>query len=463
MIIEYTGLFLYIGIFTLSNFTSLFLNFLILPLYTYYLSTEEYGTIDLVNTLIQLLFPVFSITIVDAVLRYSISDKESLDDCFGIGIKIIGIGCIPLVTGGIIVNYFIRNNVFVICFILIYIVQAFNSLFSAFAKAINKTKQMALITTVTSLAILSLNVLFVAFFKKGIIGYWISTILGNFIGIFLYVPLCRIDKHFQTLKNPVNKLLAKKMVTYSLPLIPNALFWWLNSSLDRWTLTLITSMSLVGLYSCANKLPSVLTTINTIFSQAWNLSLFQSRNDNERKVFFEETYQIYNEVMFCCTIGIIWLCKFAATFMFSKDFYQAWVYVPVLTFGVYINSLNSFLGSMFTAGNQTKIIFSTTLVGSIINLVLNFPLVFLCQGMGAAVATLISYDVVWIMRVYKIKCKFNIDINWKSTIIKIIILLCECIIVIMGTLSIVVSAFVISYCSIFCIKNLKLLIKTIKK
>ena len=127
-------------------------------------------------------------------MRYSISDKESLDDCFGIGIKIIGIGCIPLVTGGIIVNYFIRNNVFVICFILIYIVQAFNSLFSAFAKAINKTKQMALITTVTSLAILSLNVLFVAFFKKGIIGYWISTILGNFIGIFLYVPLCRIDR-----------------------------------------------------------------------------------------------------------------------------------------------------------------------------------------------------------------------------------------------------------------------------
>lgn len=460
---EYKRLFQNIGIFTLANFTSRFLNFLILPLYTHYLSTEEYGIIDLVNTLIQLLFPIFSITIVDAVLRYAISDQDNKDDCFGIGIKIIIIGCFPIIIGGIVINYFIRNSVLVICFIFIYIVQAFNSLFSAFAKAINKTKQMALITTVTSLIILSFNVLFVAFLQKGIVGYWISTILGNLVGIFLYVPLCRIDNHFKKLKNPMNKSLAKKMITYSFPLIPNALFWWINSSLDRWTLTLITSMSLVGLYSCANKLPSILSIINTIFYQAWNLSLIQNENNKKRKVFFENTYQMYNELIFCCTIGIIWLCKFAAKFMFSNDFYQAWIYVPVLTFGVYINSLNSFLGSLFTAENQTNIIFFTTLTGSIANLVLNFPLVFLWKGMGAAIATLISYGIVWVMRAYKIKYTFNVNINWKLTIIQTIVLFIQCIIIMKNILWYITTIFVICYCLIFCIKNGKLLFKTIKK
>lgn len=460
---EYKGLLQNIGVFTLANFTSRFLSFLILPLYTYYLSTEEYGTIDLINTLIQLLFPIFSVTIVDAVLRYAISDKEHADDYFGIGVKIIGIGCIPLIICGIIANCFIRNNTLIICFILIYITQSFNSLFSAFAKAIDKTKQMAFIATVTSFTILSLNVLFVAFLQKGIIGYWTSTILGNLIGIFLYIPLCRMDEHFEILKKTINKSLTKEMLIYSLPLIPNALFWWLNSSLDRWTLTLITSMSLVGLYSCANKLPSVLSTINTVFNQAWNLSLFQSENVDKRKDFFENTYKIYNEIMFCCTIGIIWLCKWAATYMFSKDFYQAWIYVPTLTFGVYVNSLNSFLGSMFTAGKQTKIIFSTTLVGSITNLMLNFPLVFLWQGMGAAIATLISYSIVWAIRVYKIKCNFNIHIDFKLTIVQIIMLIMECIIVIKDMLWPVTTVFVICYCFIFYVKNKTILLKLIKK
>lgn len=73
---KYIDLIRNIGIFTIANFTSRILSFLILPLYTYYLSTEEFGTIDLVSTLIQLAFPFFSLAITDAAMRFGLSAPE---------------------------------------------------------------------------------------------------------------------------------------------------------------------------------------------------------------------------------------------------------------------------------------------------------------------------------------------------------------------------------------------------
>ena len=412
---SYKGLLQNVGIFALANFTSRFLSFLILPLYTYYLSTEDYGVIDLVNTAIQLLYPIFSISIVDAVLRFAISNQHDSKQYFNIGIKVIVLGLIPLTLISFIVNIFLNDPILIVCMLLIYILQAFNSLFAAYTKAIDKTKQMAVITTITSFCILTLNVLFIAVFRLGVIGYWVSTIIGNLIGVVLYIIVCKLSRYI-SLKGSLNKEYLSEMLTYSIPLIPNSLFWWINTSLDKWTLTLMTSMSVVGLYSVANKIPSILSTINGVFNQAWNLSLFQNEDEEETGRFFKNTYEFYNEIMFCCTIGIMWLCKIVGTFMFAKDFYQAWIFIPILTYGVYINSLNGFLGTMFTAKKHTKIIFTTTCVGSIVNIVLNFPFVYLWGGLGAGLATLLSYLSVWTIRFRKVKNNYGVSLNSKTAI-----------------------------------------------
>lgn len=440
------GLLKNVGVFALASFTSRFLSFLFLPLYTAFLSTAEYGTIDLVNTIIQLLFPVLSLTIVDAVLRFAISGDNSPSECFSVGIKTIFLGSIALLFVLPIANLFIRNPILLAYFYIIYFVQALNSLFASFSKATSKTKEMAIITTLTSFVILALNVLFIAVFKWGINGYWTSTIIGNVVGILLYLIICKIHTYINWKEH--NSELLKDMLVYSVPLIPNALFWWINSSLDRWTLTLMTSMSVVGLYSCANKLPSILSTINSIFSQAWNLSLFQD-NPKERVRFFERTYEVYNEIMFCCAIGIIWLSKVVATFMFSKDFFDAWIFVPVLTFGVYINSLNSFFGSMFTANKETKTIFSTTLVGSLINIVLNFLMVYLWGAMGAGIATLISYFSVWVIRCYRLRKYYDVSINLKWFAVQMTFIVMETVFVSLDKIWWIISLLVIAYISYF--------------
>ena len=62
-------------LFTINSFGSKLISFLLVPLYTYVLSTNDYGTADLITSTVQLLVPVLTLNIQDAVLRFSL-DKE---------------------------------------------------------------------------------------------------------------------------------------------------------------------------------------------------------------------------------------------------------------------------------------------------------------------------------------------------------------------------------------------------
>lgn len=460
---DYKNLLKNVGVFTIANFTTKILNFLILPLYTYYLTTEQYGTIDLVMTTISLLFPVFSLSIVDAVLRFGIENGKNKNIFFSFGFKIICIGTLILGVLVSIAHLFISDSYLLIVFVVVFFFQGLNQLFGAFAKVLNRTKEMALITTLISGITLVLNVLLIAVFKKGIRGYWLAMIFANIIGSIVYFLWLRLYRYINYDKSYHNKKILYSMLVYAIPLIPNSLFWWINSSLDRWTLTIMTSLSAVGLYSCANKLPSLISSINSIFSQAWNLSLFQSKNDEDRKCFFGEIYYFYNETMFCISIVIIMLAKFIAKIMFSKEFYLAWNLVAVLTMGVYYNSLNSFIGSLFTAGKKTKEIFITTSLGSAINLVCNFLFVYLIGVPGAAVSTLVSYIIVWIARVKKAEKIFKINIDKSKAILQFCILGTLTMLMIMDKMWGLVLAVVVIYCMIYIVHILKKIHVVLKK
>ena len=62
--------------FTISTFIPKAISFFLVPLYTNYLTTAEYGIADLVSTTVSLLVPILTLDINDAVMRYTIEDKD---------------------------------------------------------------------------------------------------------------------------------------------------------------------------------------------------------------------------------------------------------------------------------------------------------------------------------------------------------------------------------------------------
>ena len=154
---NYKNLLQNLGIFSVANLSTKILNFLILPLYTFYLTTEQYGTVDLVTTTIGLLFPILSLSIVDAVLRFGLEGNNDKEDIFAIGLKLVLMGTFVLAIGATVARLFVDDVVLLCSFVLIYFFQAINQLFGVIAKVINKTKEMAMISTVVSASILEIG------------------------------------------------------------------------------------------------------------------------------------------------------------------------------------------------------------------------------------------------------------------------------------------------------------------
>ena len=444
-------LFKNIGFFSIAQLVTRAISFLLLPLYTAYLSTAEYGTIDLVTTLIQLLLPVFTLSIADAVLRFGISENERADQILKIGIRQINIGILPVML--ICIGYMIFTKDIILCAFLIflYIEEGHISLYANFSKATGRTRQMTMISILVSAITIGINVIMIAILKLGLKGYFYALLIGDGAGIILYYYMCDLKNYTGEMNTAFSPELKKKMLSYSIPLIPNSLFWWINSCLDRWALMLISGVPVVGIYSVAYKIPSIIAVVNGIFMQAWNISLFQNKEEG-RKEYFKKVYNHYIEVSFCSTIIIITLSKIIARFGFSGDFFDAWKLIPLLAVAVFFNSTNAFLGSMFTSNNDNKKIFSTTLVGAVINCLLNYPLIILWGSYGAAAATTISCFVVYIIRVIVITRRYGVPFSVAEMMIKVLVLIALTALTMLDSIWIAVFSITGIYCLFYIMK-----------
>lgn len=81
-----------VKLFTISSFGQKILSFLLVPLYTSYLNTQEYGIIDLVATTINIIIPIFSLNIAEGIMRFTLEEKNS-KDYLAYGILVAEKGC----------------------------------------------------------------------------------------------------------------------------------------------------------------------------------------------------------------------------------------------------------------------------------------------------------------------------------------------------------------------------------
>ena len=76
-------------LFTISSFGAKLISFLLVPLYTHVLSTTDYGQVDLMSTTVQLLIPILTLNIQDAILRFALDEEYDSEKVIGVGIKVI--------------------------------------------------------------------------------------------------------------------------------------------------------------------------------------------------------------------------------------------------------------------------------------------------------------------------------------------------------------------------------------
>lgn len=430
-------LFKNIAVLTIGNLSTKLLTILLIPLYTFALTTSEYGTYDLINISIGLIVPIFTLNIMEGIFRFALDTTIDKKELIGIGIKyfiysLLGVGIVLWINYlfGIIPIF----NQYALFFFLMFALNGLLGILTSIAKGFEKLAVIAISGIVSSIVMISLNIVFLLVFKWGLTGYFLANILGmasQCLYIAVSIRLWRyISNPFRRSKNKKN--LEKEVTHYSTPLIANSIGWWVNNVSDRYIVTGFCGVAANGVYSLAYKLPSVLNVLSSIFNQAWNLSAIKDFDENDQEGFFSKTYSNYNCVMVLICSSMIIADKIIAKLFFANDFYVAWQYVPFLIIASFFGALAGYIGGIFSAVKRSDIYAKSTVIGAVINVILNIILVYSIGVQGAAIATVISYIVVWAIRYIELKNFMNIRINLKRDLFSYILLIMQAIILIIS-------------------------------
>lgn len=412
-----------VGLFTISEFASKFITFFMLPLYTYYLSTEEYAVIDLIQVTQNLIIPVVTLSVADAVLRFAFDRNENTGEVFSLGVWITAVASVLVVIGCLVGSGSEIVGQYLWWIVWSMITMMFSNLLSNFARAIDKVQAITVSSIITTAIVAGSNVLLVAYLKMGVAGYLCALVLGNAFKCLYLAVACRTWGyiHFCSLRKDT----LVRMLKYSLPLIPNSMFWWVNSSINKYFLTGLTTLAQVGLYSAASKIPAMGNIIANVFNSAWRMSAIKEVDSEDKNSFFEMIYELYTFTLAVIVLGITVFVKLLALILFSKDFYDAWIVVPFLMLGFYFDSINAFIGNLFVGAKITKVLFTTTVVGAVANVALNAALIPSFGIIGAAIATTFSNMVIFFVRRKRAKewLQFSPSLKKQGPVVAVMVIL----------------------------------------
>ncbi|MFS1008013.1 polysaccharide biosynthesis C-terminal domain-containing protein [Enterococcus casseliflavus] len=410
------------AIFAIGNFGSKLLLLILVPFYTYHLSTSEYGKADLISTTINMLLPLVSLSIQEATLRFSINESVFLQKKVLVNSVIATLlSSFLFLTILVIVNFFIKVDYMQFVF-LILILQAFQNVFAQFLRATGKIKIYALNGILLTLVLAASNIVLLRFFQMGIDGYLLSIIVANSISVLFMLSIIHLD----AFKFHVFDLtLLKSMLVYTIPLIPNAFMWWLMNASSRYFIAFFLGASVNGLFAVASKIPSVLSMIQTIFFQAWQLSAIDEIDSDNKSIFYSSIFKWLSGIMIIATSVILLFLKNIMNVIVEQSFFDAWQAVPFLLISLIFSSYSSFFGTFYIAAKKTKGIMTTSLYGAVISIVGNLVFISSLGLMGAGISTSISFLFIWILRIKETQDFVNVAVPIKILLVSFILLIIQ--------------------------------------
>lgn len=398
------------AIFAIANFGSKILKFLIVPFYTYYLTTSEFGTADTIITTANLFLPIIILAIHESTLRYAMKKEIASTKVFTNSFLILIIATFVFPIFYWIFLFIPLFQGLWTTFYILLIVAAGNNILLNFSRGIGKSYTFALGGIIHTISLLALNVLLLIVLKKGIDGYLWSYIGAYAISnIYLWIAL----KAHKLIKiRLLDSTLLKQMLSYSIPLIPSAIMWWIMNAADRYIITAFLGISATGVFSVAHKIPTIITMLYSIFQQAWQISAIEEKDSKEATHFYTKVYDSVTRGLFWITSIIFLFLSPLIKHVVSNDFEAAWEYIPFLMLSAVFSSMAGFLGVNYAASEKTKGSVKTASIGALVNLILSLILTPIIGMNGTGLATLIGFFILWIIRVQDTKKIMPIQQNY---------------------------------------------------
>lgn len=387
------------------------ITFFLLPVYTAVLSNEEYGVVDLLNTLTSLLLPIATLQIEQGIFRYLLDCRENKEKQTTL---ITTVSKFILVQSAICILIFLCASPFIHneykYFLMANLLMGILSSISLqICRGLGDNKTYAVGSFITGALTVILNVIFIVAFKWGAYGMLIATAISNLLcAIYVFVKK-KIYKYIDIKQNDKN--LLKDIIKYSVPLIPNMISWWIVSASDRTIISAVIGVAQNGIYSAANKFSGIYSTLYSVFNLTWTESASININSEDRDEFFSKIFDFIVRFFGSLCLGTIAVMPFVFGILVNEKFAESYYQIPILILGSVFNILVSFLGSVYVAKKLTKEIAKTSIIAAIINIVVNIALINQIGLYAASISTVIAYLAMFIYRWIDVKKYVSIKTN----------------------------------------------------
>ena len=401
------------AIYFAGNILSKLVAFFLLPLYTIYISPEQYGEYDLVLTFINLVAPVAFFQIWDGMFRYSFDSDKTTDKYKvinnGIVVFAAGIVLYILLFGILYHFYHFQYWLDAIIYGLLFAVQY---VFSFAARIFLNNVLFVSSGIVNTLITAIVNVVLIVTFKWDVRSLYVAASIGCVLQIIMIEAKLKLVSHFRLVD--IEKSVCKQLLQFSFPLCLATISYWLLSGFTRVSIVNNLGASENGQFAVASRFASIITIIVNVFQFAWNEIAYLMSNDLNRKQKYSESINLLFKTIVLGSAILCLIIKPVYPYMIDSKYASALILVPVTIIGVAFNSMAGFLGTFFMAEKKTNHILYTTLCVAALNCSAYYLFIQKWALMGAASILTISFLILMILRLIILSRKFDVQFDYRN-------------------------------------------------
>ena len=404
------------------------ISFLLLPLYTAFLTKKEYGIVDLIQTYVALFVPLITLELEMSVFRYLIDlrgKEKDTNKLISSNFFVLFVSLFLFTIIYFIVNLFIDIPFPVIIWLDI-VACVFSGNFLQIARGFGKTVDFSIGSALAGITTIISNIVLICFCGMQAEGMIISMALANIIcSIYLFI---RLKLYSKVKKELIDFKLLKDMYKYSIPLVPNSVSWWIVNVSDRSIITAVLGTGLNGIYAVSNKFPTIISSLTGIFNLSWAESASLYIESKDRDKFFSDIANTIMNLFISLGVGMIAFMPFVFPIMVNSKFAEAYNYIPPLVIATIFNVGLCFYNQIYLAKKLPKAVASTTIMGAIINIGINVIFIKQIGLYAASLSTAVAYFSMFIYRHIDVKKYVNVKYErfflTKSVLIFSVVIIC---------------------------------------
>jgi O-antigen/teichoic acid export membrane protein len=371
--------------------------FLLLPLYTHYLSPRDYGILEILDISMSLLGMFLNMGVTAAMLRYYGIAETEREKRRVVGTIFIFTLCTG--TGAFLAGLLPIHKVSLLLLgpgvPTIYLLLAFtNSILAYIAnvpytclRAKEASGTLATLDGLGSVAILILNIYFIAVLKLSVMGMLLSALSIGSIKIALLVKWTIRD-----LTAGIDWKLLRSIVKFGAPLVfSNLTMFTLNFS-DRFFLERFQSLDIVGIYAVGYKFAYMLNfLLLQPFNMMWQARMYIVHRRPDHEKVFAQVFALYMFVLILGGLGLSLFSSEAVRAMVDPRYRSGEQVIGIVSLSYIFLGAGYYLQLGMFLRARTDLIGIISTVAAIVNLAANYFLIRSFGMLGAAWATVAGF------------------------------------------------------------------------